>query len=346
MAEHSEGEFFPEEDLEKIDAHKQPFSRRDFLKKAVDKTAKVGIGAAAGRGLLATTKRILDNPEPNLFEAIGKDYKDAILFNDPEQNSFPEQEDLFIKDMEERLGIRLVGIREAYALLGVEFNEYNTEEFNNVLPMRWDHERAMMVENFCNLLPDFFHEPDGNGHPLIIALTNFAENSNVAGNYTQDGLQNLIRLDYDQFHPYVPALSMSIFTHECIHHLQKMGYSRMDQCIRNVFKQDVHTFCDNTVKKMEELDKEGIQWNTELRYGVQGMDDKSNLLEIRSDSLEFEATLGQIYLHGHDVFIQDLSVLYGEKAEDLYAYMRDSIFGGKEYDEYPVDASFSVAVKV
>lgn len=319
-------------------------TRRKFLENAIKVAAVYGVASVVNddllnrSGLLRQAWNVLPVRDKRSNSPNQEITTDQSVTS---QETAPKETDSIITDIEQRLGIRLLPLREAYELNDMQFNELDRKEFADVLPMRWDYERAAMVEKFYGFLPKFFHEPDGNGNPLVLTLTNFAEGINAAGVYMTGSPLNLLRLDYDAFSPQNEKYAFEVLTHESIHHMQDLGYSRLDQQIPMIFQKDIREFCRDTIATLDTIP---ISQNQDeeylfslLLFGVQHVVGQTNSKEPRSDTSELEAILGQYYIRGREKFVTTLSKIYGEKANDLYAYMRDSIFGGEEYSVFPLE---------
>lgn len=145
-------------------------SRRQFLSKSAKTAAGITLGGSALAGVYEAGKIV--------------EKRDSRI----NLNEINHSEDEVIRGVEDRLSVRLVSLREAYQMLGVPFDEHDTKEFPQTLPMRWDHERALMLEEFFGYLPEYFHGPDGDGDPLVITLTNFPEHYSAAADYFPDHL--------------------------------------------------------------------------------------------------------------------------------------------------------------
>jgi hypothetical protein len=307
-------------------------SRRDILQKA----SRIGTGAAvAGTSLYGYGSLLSDllnrtNPIEEVQDTLG-------VYRGPEH--YPFSEDTKIREIEERLNIRLVSQFQAYELLGVEFNEFDSVELAQMQPIRWDSDRAKLVEDSFKHLPDFFHEPERSGAPLLITLVNSGERSpGFSADYNSRG--NLVRLDVDNFTTERPKDALHTITHESIHRLQDMGYSRIKDEVRRVFNKDFEVFAKDTLTWLENVPEGRTEEQKAflglLRYGVQDKSDTPENVIPRKEHLEFEAVLGQFYIQGFDVFMSFYGQVYGDKAEDLYRYMRDRVFGGQEYDRFPL----------
>lgn len=320
-------------------------SRRQVLKnaayKAMSATSVVGVGAFTIRGVAEVAKTAAENHQ-DPFSTMKDDVLNVLdevnLLN---TDIHHEQDDLFLKNIENRLGIQLITLPEAYKALGKKFDPGNTAEFGNLLPMRWDHERAAMVETFFPSLPEFFREKDGHGNRLMMTLTNFGDNCSCAGEYHPT--DNLIKLDFDNFQPGDQRQAFELLTHESVHRMQDMGYSRLDEYIKKIFHRDVKKFCTETVawldtQKATTPDEQFVFDN--LRYGVQDLLGIKERNAPRDKTNELESSLAELYVHGNDFFVNGLTTAFGQKnAQALYEYLRDYIFGGKEYEKFPIETA-------
>lgn len=150
-----------------------------------------------------------------------------------------------------------------------------------------------------------------------------------------------MRLDFDYFTPQNRESAFHIQTHESIHHLQKLGYSRIEGVINKKFKMKPEEFCTMTLDRLSEVADEGIllddHFSGMLTYGVAEWNEDKRELNPRDHYVELESVLGESYTFGYEYFMWNTEALFGkEKAEELYLYMRDEIFGGQEYEQSPV----------
>lgn len=307
-------------------------SRRGALKWAAGISAGAVATGLIGRGILGFGEDfgVISTPQEEQMQ--------AALINNHSAEKVPQENDPYITTIASRLGVKLLSLRQAYDLMGIPFNELDTKEFADVLPMRWDHKRAELLEECFGYLPTFFREKDGNGDPLIITLTNFGNNS-IAGDYFMNATHKFMRLDIDSFSPDNPEGALEMLTHESVHHLQDLGYSRLNSMMPQLFKKDINKFCSDTIAWLDEQSDTPSEafFLGMLRYGVQDTLSEEDPTRPRTNTTEFEAVLSEFYIHGTDFFLTHLGKIYGRKADDLYRYMRDYIFGGYEYEQFPID---------
>lgn len=318
--------------MSEVDKPEKTFSRRKALQRTADVVGTAGLLTLAGIGTRDVMRSVQRDPKDPLG-AIVEDIRTNR--NSLKSESLPLSENPTIKGVEERLGIRLASLREAYDMYGIPFNEHDENEFNSILPMRWEPEQALLIEKCFSVLPDYFHEPDGNGDPLVITLTNFPEHKYALADYFIGGPINLMRIDYDQFSPDNLELALTIVSHEGIHYLQDLGYSRIDQKINELFQKNPSEFCKQVVSTMDELEDSGTFYNLGLRYGVESVGSEDSMPQPRTNLYEFEARLGELYLHGPDEFINQMAVLFGDKSYDLFIYTRDYLYDGRVYNKHP-----------
>ena len=122
---------------------------------------------------IAEGKDVLNDDDSSQIEDLSNE-KSSI------SSEMLDEEQREVNQIAERLGVNLVGIREAYRLKGVPFDEKNAKEFGANLPLKWDVERARLLEELFYQLPEYFREPDGDGEPLTISLTDFGTDCECA----------------------------------------------------------------------------------------------------------------------------------------------------------------------
>jgi len=249
------------------------------------------------------------------------------------------------EDIEQKYNVRLLGSLEAVGISerAREVTEENLDEI-------WDQDRLTMISQQLGALPaEFFHkqgEP-----PIAIALVgndNDESNgdcNNCAGmGGTLDALNNTILLNSRYYHKYAGRKPLQALTHEFIHLTQSDKNWQQIPEISDAFGGD---FDKKKAEIAEQLNSAQDKIFNETYFPTKFQDcltldmarNLSGAPMAGDQPTEFIAYLGQFYVFGQEQFRNSLTEIFGEEtAEKLYQFTQNTIFFGKSYEKYPVDA--------
>lgn len=279
--------------------------------------------------------------------------KDSTLESSkPVVEPLPISDQPRIAEFEKRFNVRLITVREAFQkLMGREFNIEDSDEFGFVVPKKWDRKRVDFLEKCFEALPDFFYERGGNGEVLHLSLTSFGDNCPCGAQYIEKPEEmgspkerrstDLIMFDTSAFYPDDPVGALEVVVHELVHRVQEeKGHPQGNiNKLEEIFGQSFTDVSRRTIDRLEELEREG--WGNDIYHRfsyrtLYGVKDTIRDGSSRSVATEFEPVLSQIYLHGEILFKRFFRKVYGvEESRLLYSYVRDEIFGGREFGEFP-----------
>jgi hypothetical protein len=260
---------------------------------------------------------------------------------------FPFSGDPLLASKEKDLSIRLLSAKETEFIVQGMRGRTDEQRYDE-----WDLQRLQMIEEYFKEMPDYFYKRGGNGEILHVGLAEVEEEGSFcgscAGKYTEnpEGINgrkdtiDFLVLDPREFSPDKPRMSFEILVHESIHRVQHEGDTtgKSAREFKNIFRSSFLEASTSTIEKINSFEGDVFgdplyaEFLTSLRYGLIGRDEKP-----RDNHTEFEAVLGQIYTHGERQFKGFLDIIFGpEETKMLYKHMRDDIFGGKFYTQFPI----------
>ena len=310
-------------------------SRREALK-------QITIGTLAGSPLVigAISHKDIQKvvSDPSQTEDVLYKYKRAAIrgienigveIENTEGNSYE------IEQVGKLLDVQLISTHDAYEIADV----------NNITNYKWDIASANLLKQCYSVLPSHFRRRDESNRPLSIALGTEEQikTSGVVqiGQYFPGLKDNLMILTKGYFRPDIPQQSLSLLTHENIHYLQDSGRSKLEKVILDKFEfNSIRDFCANINEDIVEYRSNNPSELNEavglLRYGaIDVWKDENDDKRIRNNLIEMEAAIGQLYLFGERVFINDLAPIVGlDLAHTFYRYMKNVTFRQLEYASY------------
>lgn len=233
---------------------------------------------------------------------------------------------------EEKYGIEILDIREAYGRVRLPFNPYNTEQFGNRPPTRWEEDQIKLLDELLSDLPEYFYKPHDD--KLEFTMTDYGEGCPCAGTFRENVpniLSALITLDYDSFQRSDRDRAFKLLTHELAHRVdidlreRGLGNKAVDILGFETFEEARNHFMPILKEKHDGGDID-TNMHHELNYGFMGI--KNEGLNRPS---EFIAELAEIYVGGRGEFMGMASLFGEDKTNSFYEFMRDNVFEGREY---------------
>lgn len=242
-----------------------------------------------------------------------------------------------IQEISNALGVNLISTHDAFEIAPV----------NNVINYSWDIESATLLRNCYSVLPSHFRKRDGNNMPLSIALgTERVVNASGTveiGQYFPGLKDNVMVLAKSSFRPDMPQASLRLLTHENIHFLQDSGRSKLESVLEENHDwnsiRNVCSFIHASIEKYrDDYPNELNEAAEPLQYAaIDPRKEDHGEEKIRDNAVELEAVLGQVYLYGKDVFLNDIAAILGDDmAHTFYRYTKNIIFKQKEYESFPL----------
>lgn len=257
--------------------------------------------------------------------------------------------------IEQKFGVEIRTLEEAYREDGLMFPPANSNAYRNI--RGWDYDRLALLETVLETVPNHFYEPDAEGKKTRII-------AGIRGTRCPlgDKTGNFIGVGAT-FDPKSPVNSFREAAHEFIHLktpndscdpvlspdivwfkkvdailgapfkdlrdvLEQRRKDDQDRFIRSIggtiTRKDGDTFMSYKASSQEEKDR--VDAYSSLQYGI-----------VRSETPEeFISTMGEMYVYGKKHFLDVYSgLLSPQQAGELYAFMREDVFRGKEYEMFP-----------
>jgi len=236
-------------------------------------------------------------------------------------------------ETEKKYDIEILDVREAFNKLGKDFNIYDKNALGRNPPSWWSEEQIILLDEYLSRLPHYFYEPLGD-EKLSFALTDYGEECPCAGTYheNQPNLSSsMVFLSDGSFIRQSDEWSFKLLTHELMHRVD------IDLSERKLGEKATEMLgFDDFVKAREHfmpllnqgLDNGNINasMHHDLNYGFMGINNNG-----LSRPTEFIAKLGEIYVGGKEEFMEMARLFGREKTENLYEFVKNEIFEGKEY---------------
>ena len=245
---------------------------------------------------------------------------------------------------EKRLGIELITYKQ---LLEEEGKEFEAADYPGYKP-EWDGGLVTAVTMCYDVLPAHFRLGNNMGSVLSISISP----SSVTGVATFDRPKNLIELGHSEFTATGLEVDLHIVTHEGAHIMQPVGenpntsfwYDEVEQIIGkpfHAFAQEMRPIVNDLVAihfdgngsvldrpigpSASEEDQIGAFYKR-VAYGV-------------SDNIpdEFIPIMAEYFLYGQKYFAEHFSrLLTTEQTSGLYNFVKENLFRGSEYPNFPV----------
>lgn len=237
------------------------------------------------------------------------------------------------KDVENRFGVEVLSTNEAYDAFGKPFSKKLDKD------LIFDNAQLKMLAEFFPLLPPHFYGSH-NGKKLNVAdvKKEFIPGMQRGSFSKPSGFPSfddrpVLMLVGDFFQPVRKGTAFRVISHELVH---RVDYELTDDHVlwkevEEILGYDTFSdFRDSALSILNEITPESEEarsirdW---LGYGLKGMDGKGKDVPD-----EFLGVLGGTYVGGRKDFDQISTWLGKETTDRLYAFMRDRVFDGKEYN--------------
>lgn len=308
----------------------QKISRRNFLK------------AALGSAIIASG--IVGNPSTG---------------NNARKEEGPE---LSEEKFESKFNVQLMTLNEHLIDVGEE-----TLSEASVVELKWNSQRVRLLEQVFNVLPESFYELSPSGEKLRITLSDFR--GTCCGQFETFGYNHHVALASPLFDPNNPRRALTHAAHEFTHLKEPKAailperrdeirglspeiiewsrwWDKIDEILGGKFYEmsyEIYLKLDG--KKQVLLSKLGVVNSKELQDGIDSESKEKlffyerlsyGLLGLKYPA-EFIAVMSEYYMGGKKSFIERYEEFFSQGVSlNLYRFMKEEVFRGKEYDKFPV----------
>lgn len=254
---------------------------------------------------------------------------------DNSQNTPSPSLDIYVRaetdlenQIEERYGIEILDLREAYEYLNEPFDLNDKNEFGDDPPAEWPPRKIEFLGDLIARFPEKLVRPV-EGESLKFALTDFGLNCSCEASH-QSGL---ILLSNEDFKSRNSIESFKTLSHELSHWDDyKLGNSLWPKAMEILgyptFEQAGEHFLPKIERAYQE-DKIPFDIYFNFNYAFKGLDNSG-----LSDPSELIGELGETYSGGNSYFMQ-LRYIFGKnRATQFYDLAKNEIFYGWEYDSH------------
>ena len=229
--------------------------------------------------------------------------------------------------VEQRFGISILDVREAYRFLNREFDPYDQSELGNRPPTIWDEAQLELLQDLLPRYPESMYGMHGNTE-MNFALTDFGENCHCAGEYHHQGL---ILLSDEDFRENKADWPGEVLSHELAHNkdlfvLERKLWPQVNEILGYESFSEARNYYMEKMNKIVKNDPDFNSVKYWLNYGFMGKDDKG-----LDDPMELVAVLSQLYARGPEKFMQIEKLFGKEKTDKFYETIKVNIYDGWVY---------------
>jgi len=295
-----------------------------------------------------------DPAPPAQFQSNTEQYSNIS----PLQIDSKETED-YKEEIEKQFDISLVGTEENPSIIQSEFGA-------DARPISWNETNLKILQETLENLPDYFYKPflvkieddglvsgqkeieQGLKIQLVTSSLPPGKNSIVGlfegGNiYSEtsdkDAETDRIFILTDTSDPSGKNFITGVLTHELVHRAFDKNYDTYTQDIYNILNLKTKTDFNNLMNKQKDLMAvikglpKAIWQDRSIAGGIIRQSYKYDCLDDEKlNANEFTAVMSQFYIQGEGNFTATYEPLFGKvKTQELYNFMKNKIFMGKEY---------------
>lgn len=293
------------------------------IKKLTKKAASLAISASLGTG-----------PIYMIQDAIRDGRVDGPWAVDEVSTSRKETEQENL--IEQKYGIEILDIREAFRVLGINFDIYDENQLGDRPPTRWSEDQIKLLDELLSKLPPNFYTPKGEA--LNFSLTDYGKECPCAGTFHENrpNLRHaLVLLSDANFRRDKGDWPIHLLTHELAHRVDiDVLDGKLWPKVNEILELDSFSEAkDKYVPKLGEVEKaiEGLDSiKSKLNYGFLGIDNQG-----KNEPTEFIAVLAEIYIDGPEEFAKIGEFLGTDRTQKLYELLKMEMFEGMEYESKP-----------
>jgi len=276
----------------------------------------------------------------------------------PRSHQLQEQDKEFLlkEEIERQFNVKIYTLKEIFENSG---ENYRPEDFPNV-PTKWDTERLLLLKRSLASLPAHLYQPSPEGVKVWITL---GESGYCCGFASTRKQPYQVQVGVSQFSPDNSTEAFGTLVHELVHLATPLtrreeelpgGHVYPDspwfKKINSIFGEEFSKINFELWEKVEEKNKildEKVGPKRPVPRGILTPDEEERadfyfhlaygLSPERPIPDEFISVLAEHYVYGKDYFFRRYSEFFPEeKVRNLFNFVKNEIFKGKEYGSLPI----------